>query len=236
MPNRFIDTEFFKRPFVRGLDAPLKTLYAFIICDCDNAGIWSPDFEIASIYIGQKVDKKTSESAFKNKIVELKNGQWFFPDFIEHQYPKGLQETNPAHNKIIKRLIELNLIDKNLKVLPRPSKGSKVEVEVEVKVKEEGIVKGVDFETIWNLYSYKVGKQNAERAWNKLTKPEKETCLIAVPKYVVSTPEIKYRKHLSAYLNGKRWNDEIITTTKPKKEQSAQDRLAAKRGGLNLNP
>lgn len=148
MPNRFIDTEFFKRPFVRGLEAPLKTLYAFIICDCDNAGIWSPDFEIASIYIGQRIEKKAVETAFKNKIIQLENGQWFFPDFIEHQYPKGLQDTNPAHNKIIKRLTELNLIDKNLKVHPRPSNGSKVMVEDKVvgngkeEVKAGGIVKG----------------------------------------------------------------------------------------------
>ncbi len=142
MPNRFIDTEFFKRPFVRGLDAPLKTLYAFIICDCDNSGIWSPDFEIASIYIGQKVERKSVEIAFKNKIIELKNGQWFFPDFIEHQYPKGLQDTNPAHNKIIKRLTQLKLIDQELKVLARPSHGSKVKVKVMVEEEVKGIVKG----------------------------------------------------------------------------------------------
>lgn len=150
MAKRFIDTEFFKKPLVRGLEAPYKLLYAFIICDCDNAGIWNPDFEVAGIYIGAKVEKVKFAQFFSGKFRELPNGQYFIPGFIKHQYPGGLQINNPAHKKIIEKLSSLGLVDSELKIkdLQRPLKGSKVKVMVEVedkvvekeKVKEKEMV------------------------------------------------------------------------------------------------
>lgn len=92
----------------------------------------------------------------------------------------------------------------------------------------------VSFETFWDDYKYKVGKQNAEKSWDKLTEPERQSCLEAVPKYIDSTPELRYRKHPTTYLNGKCWNDEIILDTKSAPEQSAQDRQAEKMGGLKV--
>ena len=101
MALRFFDTNFFKAPFIRGLKAPYKALYTFIICECDNAGIWIPEFEVSSIYIDQKVDRNGAETAFNGKYILLHNGKWFFPDIIKHQYPSGLSAANPAHKKVI---------------------------------------------------------------------------------------------------------------------------------------
>ncbi len=182
MANRFIDTEFFKRPFVRSLKAPLKTLYAFIICDADSAGIWSLDLEIASIYVGEKIDMKDFETAFKGKYVLLENGQLFFPDFIEHQYPKGLQANNPAHKKAIERLNELNLLDESLKPLERPLKGSKVMVtdKVREKVTVKVVVSKVvlpfesdNFKEVWGLWK----KERKERKTKKYTENGEQAAL-----------------------------------------------------------
>jgi hypothetical protein len=52
MAKRFIDTGFYKSPFVRGLKGSSKAIYSFIICDCTGAGIWMKDLEIAALYIG----------------------------------------------------------------------------------------------------------------------------------------------------------------------------------------
>lgn len=124
MAKRFIETGFFKSPFVRRLKAPLKTLYLFIICDCEGSGIWAKDLEIASFYIGYKV----TEDDFllfvdAKKAVDLGNGKFFFPDFIEHQYPSGLQHENRAHKNFIEDLLKFNLLDDNLRPLIDPSKG-----------------------------------------------------------------------------------------------------------------
>lgn len=124
MPNRFIHTSFFKSPFVRALKAPLKTLYCFIICDCEGSGIWAKDLEIASFYVGQKITEDDFLAAFihTKKAIDIGNGRFFFPDFIEHQYPKGLSETNPAHKNFIEELLKFNLLDSNLRPFKDPSK------------------------------------------------------------------------------------------------------------------
>lgn len=104
MAKRFIDSNFFKHPFVRSLKAPLKSLYTFIICDCDAAGFWAPDFEIASIYTDQKFSLTDFEKHFSSKYVKNENGEYFFPDFIQRQYDGKLRRSNPAHKNVIKKL------------------------------------------------------------------------------------------------------------------------------------
>lgn len=113
MANRFLETNYFKSPFVRGLKGSLKGLYSFIICDCTPSGIWAMDMEAASMYIGFQVTQEEFEENFvkKNKAVSLGKGRYFFPDFIEHQYPKGLSDKNTAHIKVIPELKKYGLID-----------------------------------------------------------------------------------------------------------------------------
>lgn len=106
MANRFLETNYFKSPFVRALKAPLKGLYSFIICDCTAAGIWALDMEVASMYIGFPVTIQDFQDYFikTGKAIEVSSGKYFFPDFIEHQYPSGLQDDNKAHKNIISEL------------------------------------------------------------------------------------------------------------------------------------
>lgn len=137
MAKRYIDTGFYKSPFVRGLQGSLKALYVYIICDCDGSGIWNYDLDVASLYTGFKFTDNEFKKYFieTGKAVDLQNGKFFLPDFIDHQYPKGLSDTNPAHNNFIKELIKYQLIDDNLKVLKRDSKVPQVMVMVMEKVK-----------------------------------------------------------------------------------------------------
>jgi len=135
MAKRFIDTGFYKSPFVRGLKGSLKGLYSYIICDCDGAGIWVKDLEIASMYIGFKISE-TDFNVFieSGKAIDLKNGKYFFPDFLEHQYPKGLSIHNPAQKNFILELQKNSMIDSDLKPLWSTFKGTKVMVMEKEKV------------------------------------------------------------------------------------------------------
>lgn len=140
MPKRFIDTGFFKSPFVRSLGAPLKLLYTLIICECDGAGIWIKDLELSEIVLGVKItDSDFSHFIKIGKAIDIGGCKYFFPDFIEHQYPQGLQGNNPAHKNFILQLKKYNLIDENnviikgaSKGLQSPFEGSKVMVKVKV--------------------------------------------------------------------------------------------------------
>jgi hypothetical protein len=67
------------------------------------------------------------------------------------------------------------------------------------------------FEDWWLWYDYKISKDKAKKAWDKLNKEEKHLALEKVAQYVESTPDKSFRKHPTTYLNQKSFNDEIIT-------------------------
>jgi len=132
MAKRFIDTNLFKKKFIRDMKGPLKLLWIYLFCDCSNSGIWEIDLEVASIYVGSNV-KMNDIQALSEKIVIFDEGRkLFIPDFIEFQYGT-LNPNNPAHKNVVKELIKYQLIDENYNVilkgpledLQRDSKGDK---------------------------------------------------------------------------------------------------------------
>lgn len=129
MSKRFTDTNKYKKPFIRGLKGPYKLLWDYLYHDCDSAGVWIVDFEIAQLYIGSdmKVTKEEALKQFNNgekRIIEFDNNKkWFIPSFIEFQYGK-LSQTNRAHNSVIQILKKYNLLDKLNKDLISPLEGT----------------------------------------------------------------------------------------------------------------
>lgn len=67
------------------------------------------------------------------------------------------------------------------------------------------------FDEWWDAYQKKRGRKKAEAKWNKLKPTQKVACMKATPAYVMSTPDVQYRKDPMTYLNGECWNDEIIS-------------------------
>jgi len=56
MAKRFTDTDKWKKPFIRCMKAPYKLLWIYILDECDHAGIWHVDFDVAEIKIGEKLN------------------------------------------------------------------------------------------------------------------------------------------------------------------------------------
>lgn len=92
---------------------------------------------------------------------------------------------------------------------------------------QELIVSDVSFEMFWKVYDKKVGKPQAIRMWNKLTKTQHKKIMDNLHMYIQSTPDKQYRMNPATYLNPKneRWNDEIITN--PNNTETKEQRLAA---------
>lgn len=152
MAKRFTDTNKYKKPFIRGLQGAYKLFWDYLYHDCDHAGIWIVDIQIAQMYLGSDM-KITKEKALLNfnsdevRIVEIDNGKkWFIPSFITFQYGQ-LSESNRAHSSIIIILKKLNLLNSDLtinldKPLASPLQGDKEMVKEKetdmdmVKVKE----------------------------------------------------------------------------------------------------
>lgn len=126
MAKRFTDTEKWKKPFIRGLQGPYKLLWLYICDDCDHAGIWQVDMEVASIRIGEPLDFDKALLSFGSKVIPFDNGnKWFIPSFLEFQYPSGLNPDNRAHSSIIHLLEKYNLKISSNKPLTSTLQGRK---------------------------------------------------------------------------------------------------------------
>jgi hypothetical protein len=143
MANRFLETNYYKSPFVRGLKGALKGLYSFIICDCSPSGIWAKDLEAASMYTGFPQSEEDFEEKFVStgKAILISVNRYFFPDFIEHQYPSGLSTNNKAHTKTIEELKKLSLIDDAKTVKGKDKKGN--DFYTYFSISKKGALKGL---------------------------------------------------------------------------------------------
>ena len=139
MSKRFTDTEKWNKRFIRSLKPAYKLLWLFITDECNTAGIWDVDMDVAQIKIGMKMTEKEALKSFGDKVIPIDNNtKWFIPAFIEFQYGE-LSEANRAHSKAILTLRKFNLINENMKIKPltSPLQGAMVEDKVEV---EDGFV------------------------------------------------------------------------------------------------
>ena len=67
------------------------------------------------------------------------------------------------------------------------------------------------FSEFWNDYAKKVGKPKSQAKYQKIGEDDRAIIRGHVPRYVASTPDPKYRKDPTTYLNGEHWHDEIIS-------------------------
>lgn len=142
MAKRFTDTEKWKKPFIRALPAAYKLLWFYICDDCDHAGIWHVDIEVAEIRTGEKIDLKKAVTILDDKVIVFDDGKkWFLPSFIEFQYPSGLKAGNKVHDSVIQILQKYNLIDDAYKPLPSPFQGAKDKDKDKDQEKDKGKAK-----------------------------------------------------------------------------------------------
>lgn len=133
MAKRFTDTDKYKKPFLRTLQGAYKLLWDYICSDCNHAGIWIVDFEIAQIYLGKDmpVNRKDALKFFnadKERVIEIDDGaRWFIASFIEFQYG-DLNPQNRVHASVIQQLKSYDLwneAQKTTKGLVRPLRDPK---------------------------------------------------------------------------------------------------------------
>jgi hypothetical protein len=138
MAKRFIDTDLFRKPFMRSLEAPYKALWIYLLCECDHAGIWTVEMDIAQIRMGMKLDPAKAIEKLGGAAVPIDGGKkWYLPDFVEFQYGT-LKADNRVHASVI-ALLSKHGIDPENKPLLSPFQGAKD------KEKDKDMVKDKDF-------------------------------------------------------------------------------------------
>lgn len=110
MAKRFTDTELWDKEWFMKLSPKHKCLIRFIFDKCDVAGVWSPNWKLASAYIGDQVSDEDL-AVFNGQLEKMDAGKYFVPDFIAFQYGQ-LSENCKPHQKIITLLKKYSLFER----------------------------------------------------------------------------------------------------------------------------
>jgi hypothetical protein len=207
------DTDKWKKRFLRELKPQHKLLWFYILDDCNHAGIWDVDIEVASIRVGEELIYDMLPQAFLDKIVIFDNGdKWFIPEFIDFQYGE-LNPNSNVHKSVIALLEKYNLegyMKGSQGVQSTLNNKDKDKDIVKVKAKVKRFVKptieevadycnernnDVDAEKFYDYYSsngWKVGKNAMKdwkasvRTWEKNTTQQQK---VSQPKQVLTAWE-----------------------------------------------
>ena len=87
----------------------MKLFYFYMITNCDHAGMYDVDLELAEFQIGMPVKQKDIDEHLKEHIKVIKDDKWWVKAFPDFQYG----ELNPnvkAHASVIKILTKYNCL------------------------------------------------------------------------------------------------------------------------------
>ena len=108
--KRFTETEKWRDPWFRKLSAGAKLAFLYIIDNCDNAGVWTADKELADFSIGMEIPWVKVLEAFGERVSVLPSGDWLIVRFVEFQFGKLSKDCKP-HLQVM-RLIEKHRVSK----------------------------------------------------------------------------------------------------------------------------
>lgn len=218
MAKRLTDTGKYRKRFIRNLPGPYKLLWDFLYHECDHAGIWYVDFEIAQICLGKDMIVTSKEAlrlfnSDEERIVILNNGtKWLIKPFIEFQYGV-LNPINRVHQSVI------NILKKEgvNKTLTRPLQRA-IDIAIDKDKDKDKDSKHFEksFNEAWSLYPNKVGRKEALRHFIASVKTDDDlkNIKIAIENYKQSDRVKKgYIQNGSTFFND--WQGWVTQTPKP---------------------
>ena len=111
MSKRFVATEIWTKQWYMNLAPIEKCAFNYIKDNCDNVGVWTPNFDLANFQIGGKIDWKKLPEKTNGNIEVLSNGKWWLPDFCDFQYGKLSWNCKP-HRAYITQLKKYGLLER----------------------------------------------------------------------------------------------------------------------------
>jgi len=95
---RLTDPAIWDKPWFRKLKPIEKCAFRFLLDKCDNAGVWTCDFEAAEFYIGGKIDWESFVEKVNGNIMVLESGKWWLKDFVVFQCRRVIVEESARDN------------------------------------------------------------------------------------------------------------------------------------------
>jgi len=151
MPKRFTDSDKWTDPWFRRLSPTMKMFWLYLLDNCDMAGIWDVDIELASYFLGTKLDPQKIDREIDGRVVVIEDGRkWWVPKFIQFQYGE-LSTQSRVHLKVIQVLDKYGLkysVDTVStdcrRGIDTPKDKDKVQVQDKAKDKKEGRPENLD--------------------------------------------------------------------------------------------
>lgn len=88
------------------LPAKWKLFWIYLLDNCDNAGVWTPNMRLAAVQIGENFEAAEALRVFAERIEVIQSGKWHVVKFVEFQFGKLSASCTP-HKSVI------NLITKH---------------------------------------------------------------------------------------------------------------------------
>lgn len=217
--KRFTATEKWSKPWFSDLPPRLKCLWLFICDAADAAGVWEPNFKLASFQIGEPVSADDLRQ-FGDRIQPIPGGKLRVLSFVQFQYGK-LSEDCRAHIPVF-RTLEKHSLSIAYPKATRSLKEEEEETEQEEETEDgesEGKVSAPGFDEFWSQFPKKKSKGAAAKAWAKLR------CNSILPKILAGLRLAKashdwtkdggqYIPNPATWLNATGWEDDPSTWVK----------------------
>ncbi len=82
----------------------------------------------------------------------------------------------------------------------------------------------MSFDVFWEAYGYKKGKKNAESAWKRLSKKDRQAALDGIIPYMNDCKVCdRSVRHPATYLNGRTWEDDFSTSKDDAKHTTSDE-------------
>lgn len=152
MAKRFVDTELDDKAWFMDLSCRLKCAVQFLYRKCDVAGVWTPNYKIASAYIGEGgfSEPEVLDIDNGNQFEKLPNGKIFVKEFCDFQYG-SLSENCKPHRPVIEKLKKYGLYERVLKGYQKVIENLEEKDKDKEKDKEQEKEKEKDFGKSENL-------------------------------------------------------------------------------------
>jgi len=82
------------------LPAKWKLLWLYLLDNCDNSGVWTPNMRLAAVQIGEPMEASEALRIFAGRVETLPSGKWHIAKFVGYQYGTLSADSRP-HQQVL---------------------------------------------------------------------------------------------------------------------------------------
>jgi len=112
MAKRFTDTGIWQKAWYRKLPVEVKLFWQYLFTNCNHAGIFEVDLDLASFVIGKKITLEHISKYLGDRIAIIEDEKWYILGFIEFQYGE-LNNNSNVHKSVLKLLNKYEINNDN---------------------------------------------------------------------------------------------------------------------------